>query len=122
MFEAFRNGQSVAEARIGVLARPEVLRPTLPVPEDFDAFWEKDQYETAARWMKDMGGTLIMLSDEDYAKARELTLPLNKPVLDIMKENGIPTDKLEKRFYELSEKYYSPWQTSRLVKVAGLIK
>ncbi len=45
VFEAFRNGQSVAEARIGVLARPEVLRPTLPVPEDFDAFWEKQLAE-----------------------------------------------------------------------------
>lgn len=86
----------------------------------FEAFWEKDQYETAAKWMKDMGGTIIMLSDADYAKARELTLPLNDSILKIMSENGIPADKLAKRFYELSEKYYSPWKTSRLAKEAGI--
>ena len=61
-----------------------------------------------------------ILPGDIYAKARELTLPLNDSILKIMSENGIPADKLAKRFYELSEKYYSPWKTSRLAKEAGI--
>ncbi len=44
-FEAFRNGKSVAEKQIGVLVAPEQIRPTLPVPDDFSAFWNKQLEE-----------------------------------------------------------------------------
>lgn len=40
-FEAFRNGVSVAEKEIGVLVDPELIRPALPVPDDFTAFWNR---------------------------------------------------------------------------------
>jgi len=40
-FEAFLDGKSVAEKQIGVLVAPELLRPALPVPDDFGPFWEK---------------------------------------------------------------------------------
>lgn len=42
MFEGYRGGEKVAEAAIGAIVAPGLLRPSLPVPEDFDAFWRAE--------------------------------------------------------------------------------
>lgn len=39
----------------------------------FKAFWEKKRYESLNTWVSDMGGTLHVLSDADYAEADRLT-------------------------------------------------
>lgn len=41
IFEVFRNGVLDAAGKIGALVAPERLEAALPVPEDFDAFWER---------------------------------------------------------------------------------
>ncbi|MBR0459018.1 MAG: acetylxylan esterase [Victivallales bacterium] len=39
-FTGMVDGESVASASIGVLVAPELIRPSLPVPADFDDFWK----------------------------------------------------------------------------------
>lgn len=51
-FEGVRNGVIVAEKRIGVIVAPEMIRPSLSVPDDFDIFWQK-QLEKLSKVPKD---------------------------------------------------------------------
>ncbi len=42
-FTAKLDGVTVARTAIGALAAPETIRPGLPVPSDFDAFWQRQR-------------------------------------------------------------------------------
>ena len=42
-FEAYLDGKRVATTTIGALVAPEQIKPTLSVPDDFDAFWQRQR-------------------------------------------------------------------------------
>ena len=61
----------------------------------FKAFWEKKQYESLNTWVSDMGGTLHVLSDADYAEADRLTEPVMREWIDIVTKTGLPGKAIE---------------------------
>lgn len=79
----------------------------------FAEFWDRDQYSSLEAWQKEMGGTLHMFSDEDYAKAEELLRPLEEDWVNILNEAGYPGSDMLKAYKELEQKYASPWKNSR---------
>ena len=42
-FEAYLEGKRVATTAVGALVERETIKPTLPVPADFDAFWQRQR-------------------------------------------------------------------------------
>ncbi len=71
----------------------------------FKAFWEKKQYESLNTWVSDMGGTLHVLSDADYAEADRLTEPVMREWIDIVTKTGLPGKAIEAKFRELETRY-----------------
>ena len=42
-FDAYLDGKWVAVTSIGALVAPKTIKPTLPVPADFDEFWQRQR-------------------------------------------------------------------------------
>lgn len=85
----------------------------------FKTFWEKKQYESLNTWVTDMGGTLHVLSDADYAEADRLTEPVMREWIDIVTKAGLPGKDIEAKFRELEKRYAKPWSQSHSVEIAG---
>ena len=85
----------------------------------FKAFWEKKQYESLNTWVSDMGGTLHVLSDADYAEADRLTEPVMREWIDIVTKAGLPGKAIEAKFRELETRYAKPWNQSHSIDIAG---
>ena len=85
----------------------------------FKAFWEKKQYESLNTWVSDMGGTLHVLSDADYAEADRLTEPVMREWIDIVTKTGLPGKAIEAKFRELETRYAKPWNQSHSIDIAG---
>lgn len=85
----------------------------------FNKFWADGQYTALERWTKEYGGTVHMLSADEYKKANELMQPVMKEWVDVVTKAGLPGAELEKAFRELEQKYAQPWSES---KAASYVK
>lgn len=83
----------------------------------FDEFWANTQYISLRRFIDDMGGELLVLSDEDYARADALFAPFDQVWADGLNRAGMPGDAMLATFRELEERYTSPWATSPVMKL-----
>ncbi|MGN1038089.1 MAG: TRAP transporter substrate-binding protein [Mailhella sp.] len=79
----------------------------------FNKFWAEGQYTALEKWAKDYGGTVHILSADDYKKANELMQPVMQQWIDVVNKAGLPGEELEKAFRELEAKYTKPWAESR---------
>jgi len=85
----------------------------------FNKFWADGQYTALEKWTKEYGGTVHMLTAEEYKKANELMQPVMKEWIDVVTKAGLPGVELEKAFRELEQKYAQPWSES---KAASYVK
>ncbi|WP_298067324.1 TRAP transporter substrate-binding protein [uncultured Mailhella sp.] len=102
---------------------PEDLRKILDeVSGDFAdrafmKYWEAADTDAIKKWRADMGGKeFILLSDADYAKARELMQPPVDAWFDSLTQKGLPGADMKKTFYELEHKLGIPWKDSLIQK------
>lgn len=86
--------------------------------KQFADFWRKDQLASLKKWQDEMGGTLHMLSDEDYARANELMRPADAEWSEKVSANGLPGEAMLKRFRELEKQYNPLWKDSEVAKYA----
>lgn len=84
----------------------------------FSDFWEKKQYESLNAWINEMGGTLHVLSDDDYAQADALVEPVMAEWADIVSKAGLPGREMAAKFREFEEKYAKPWKDSHSWRIA----
>lgn len=81
-----------------------------------EKFWSENVYGSLEKWVKEMGGTVYMLSDADYAEADKLTTPpIDAWFVEIAK-TGLPAEELKKSFQELELKYFKKWKDSQSAK------
>lgn len=64
------------------------------------------------KWIKEMGGTVHVLSDEDYARADKLAAVPAPGVVQVARQAGYRGAELEKTFHQLEAKYFTPWRQS----------
>ncbi len=79
-------------------------------------FWAENVYGSLEKWINEMGGTVYMLSDDDYAKADSM---VEKPIeawFKSLEQAGYPAQKMQERFYQLEDKYFTPWKQAEVVK------
>lgn len=81
-----------------------------------ETFWAENVYGSLEKWIKEMGGTVYMLSDADYAEADKLTAPAIDVWFEGIGKTGLPSDELKKSFQELELKYFKPWKDSESAK------
>lgn len=79
----------------------------------FEAFWNEDQYSSLEEWRTKMGGTLHLLSDEDYARANELVKPVEREWVETLDKAGYPGADMLRRFHQLEAEYNALWKDSR---------
>lgn len=82
----------------------------------FTGYWEGDQYSCLETWKKEMGGTIHMLSDEDYARARERMGASETQWVEELNANGLPGEEMLKRFRELEARYDPAWKDAVVAK------
>ena len=82
-------------------------------PKLFSDFWNDMQYNSLARWQKEQGGKLHMLSDADYAKADALAEPTYAEWIQFTKDKGLPAEAILAKFRELEKRDMTPWAQSR---------
>lgn len=66
-----------------------------------------------------MKGELLVLSDEDYAKADKLLEPIDQLWVDAMNRADMPGEAMLVKFRELEETYTAPWAESSISGLAG---
>lgn len=77
-----------------------------------EKFWAENVYGSLDRWIKEMGGTVYMLSDADYAEADKLSAPAIDAWFKEIGKTGLPAEELKQGFQALEIKYFKPWKTS----------
>lgn len=76
----------------------------------FSDYWDRDQYTCLETWKQDMGGQMYLLSDADYARARELMAGPEKQWVNELNERGLPGEAMLRRFRELETQYDPEWK------------
>lgn len=76
----------------------------------FSDYWDRDQYTCLEIWKKDMGGQMYLLSDADYARARELMVGPERQWVNELNERGLPGEAMLQRFRELEAQYDPEWK------------
>ena len=84
----------------------------------FTDFWNNTQYNSLKRYVTEMNGELLILPDEDYARADKLLEPIDQMWVDAMNKANMPGEAMLAKFRELEEKYTAPWADS---SISGLI-
>lgn len=84
----------------------------------FSNFWTTLPYESLDTWLKDMGGTLHVLSDEEYAEIDRRIAPVRKEWIDIVTRAGYPGEEMAKKMDELQGRYAKPWRDSRSAEIS----
>ena len=69
-------------------------------------------YGSLDKWIKEMGGTVHVLSDEDYARADKLAAVPAQAWFKSLDKAGYRGAELEKTFHQLEAKYFTPWRQS----------
>ena len=82
-------------------------------PKLFNDFWNDMQYNSLARWQKEQGGKVHMLSAEDYARADKLVEPTYADWISFTNDKGLPADAILAKFRELEARDMKPWAESR---------
>lgn len=85
----------------------------------FTDFWNGTQYNSLKRYVTEMKGELLVLSDEDYAKADKLLEPIDQLWVDAMNRADMPGEAMLAKFRELEETYTAPWAESSISGLAG---
>ena len=81
-------------------------------PNLLEKFWAENVYGSLDKWIKDMGGTVHVLSDEDYARADKLAAVPAQAWFKSLDKAGYRGAELEKTFHQLEAKYFTPWRQS----------
>lgn len=81
-----------------------------------EVFWAENVYGSLDKWIKEMGGTLYILSDEDYAKADQLTAVSIDDWFKSINRSGLPGDAMKQTFLKLEEKYFTLWKQSEAAR------
>lgn len=83
----------------------------------FGEFWNNTQYNSLRRYVEDMNGELLVLSDADYEKADKLLEPLNQLWVNDLNKANMPGEAMLAKFRELEESYTAPWADSSVMKI-----
>lgn len=84
-------------------------------PGVMEAFWADMPKQSLKQWKEKYGGEVILLSDEDYAKAAELTREAGiAEWLTFLKDKGLPGEAMLTKYREIEDKFTAPWKTSKL--------
>ena len=116
--EAYQAAGAEITDAAGAFGAEMVLKVRNPSPAEIAAKIQK-QYESLNTWVSDMGGTLHVLSDADYAEADRLTEPVMREWIDIVTKAGLPGKAIEAKFRELETRYAKPWNQSHSIDIAG---
>ena len=81
-------------------------------PNLLEKFWAENVYGSLDKWIKEMGGTVHVLSDEDYARADKLAAVPAQAWFKSLDKAGYRGAELEKTFHQLEAKYFTPWRQS----------
>ena len=81
-------------------------------PNLLEKFWAENVYGSLDKWIKEMGGTVYVLSDEDYARADKLAAVPAQAWFKSLDKAGYRGAELEKTFHQLEAKYFTPWRQS----------
>lgn len=82
----------------------------------FSDYWARDQYSCLEIWKKDMGGQIYMLSDADYARARELMAAPERQWAAELTARGLPGEAMLQRFRELEARYDPVWKDAAVAR------
>ena len=81
-------------------------------PNLLEKFWAENVYGSLDKGIKEMGGTVYVLSDEDYARADKLAAVPAQAWFKSLDKAGYRGAELEKTFHQLEAKYFTPWRQS----------
>ena len=70
-------------------------------PNLLEKFWAENVYGSLDKWIKEMGGTVHVLSDEDYARADKLAAVPAQAWFKSLDKAGYRGAELEKTFHQL---------------------
>lgn len=87
-------------------------------PGLLETFWAENVYGSLDKWIKEMGGTVHVLSDEDYARADKLAAVPAQAWFKSLNKAGYRGAELEKTFHQLEDKYFTPWRQSEAYRYA----
>lgn len=82
-------------------------------PARFGEFWATDQYNSLQTWLTKMGGTLHLLTPEEYAEAARRISATDESWVRQLDAAGYPGKDMLKRLRELEKQFSSPWARSR---------
>lgn len=86
--------------------------------EVFTNFWTTLPYKSLDTWLKDMGGKLHVLTDEEYAEIDKRVAPVRNEWVNIVNKAGYPGEEMAKKMEELQVKFGKPWKDSRSEEIA----
>lgn len=84
----------------------------------FNNFWTTLPYQSLNTWLKDMGGKLHVLSNDDYSEIENRMRPVREEWIKAVNKAGYPGEKMAAKMRELQEKYATPWKDSRSAGIA----
>ena len=83
----------------------------------FSQFWNTLPYQSLDTWMKQMGGKLHVLTDEEYAEIDRRVAPVAEEWAEILDKAGYPGKAMVARIHELQSTYAKPWKDSRSMEI-----
>lgn len=84
----------------------------------FENFWTTLPYQSLDTWLKEMGGKLHVLTDEEYAEIDSQMAPVRSEWISIIDKAGYPGEEMAKKMEELQQQYGKPWKDSRSEEIA----
>ena len=79
-------------------------------------FWSEDEYSALEVWKEKMGGSITPLSEEDFARALELTRPVDAVISSKLDARGFPGAEIMAAWKELEQSRHPLWKDSRLFR------
>ncbi len=84
----------------------------------FADYWATTEAKAIETWKNTMGAKgVTILSDADYAKAKELMQPPVDAWFKALESKGLPGKDMEKVYYEMEAKVGQPWKDEPLHKL-----
>ncbi len=78
-----------------------------------EEFWNNQEFESLDKWIREYGGSLYMLTDEEYAEVDKAMESAKDIWMESLRDAGYDADRFLKVIRDLEEEYNKDWKDYR---------